>query len=42
MPAELYQTYVSRYRERLLADLGDRRPYFYAFKRVLAYGRKPA
>ncbi|MEA3056095.1 MAG: trans-aconitate 2-methyltransferase, partial [Actinomycetota bacterium] len=26
---------VDRYRTRLVAELGDRRPYFYAFKRIL-------
>ncbi len=41
MPAGLYQEYLARYRERLLAELGERSPYFYAFKRVLARGRKP-
>jgi trans-aconitate 2-methyltransferase len=40
MPPELYDRYVADYRERLLAKLEDRRPYFYAFKRVLFWGRK--
>jgi len=42
MPPELYQGYLARYRERLVAEVGMRSPYFYAFKRVLAVGRKPA
>ena len=42
MPAKLYQRYLARYRERLLAEIGERAPYFYAFKRVLARGRRPA
>ena len=42
MTAELYEQYLARYREALLAEIGERAPYFYAFKRVLAWGRKPA
>jgi trans-aconitate 2-methyltransferase len=42
MPAALYLRYLARYRERLLGEIGDRAPYFYAFKRVLARGRLPA
>jgi trans-aconitate 2-methyltransferase len=40
MPAELFQRYLARYRERLLGELGQRAPYFYAFKRILVRGRK--
>lgn len=36
-----FERFVDEYRERLLAVLGDRRPYFYAFKRILAWGRLP-
>ena len=36
---ELYAAFVERYRERLLAELGDRSPYFYPFRRVLLWGR---
>jgi len=39
LPAVLYQRYLERYRERLLAEIGETAPYFYAFKRVLARGR---
>lgn len=42
IPAELFRRYLTRYRERLLAELGMKSPYFYAFKRVLARGRKAA
>ncbi len=42
MPADLFQQYLERYREQLLAELGMKSPYFYAFKRVLARGRKAA
>lgn len=40
MPAELYQRYLARYRERLLSEIGEKAPYFYAFKRILVRGRK--
>ena len=36
-----YDAFVDRYRARLLEVLGDRRPYFYAFKRILFWGRLP-
>jgi len=39
-PAE-YEAYLARYRERLLPVLGDARPYFYGFKRILMWGRMP-
>jgi len=34
-----WNEFVNRYRERLVAELGDRRPYFFPFKRVLLWGR---
>jgi trans-aconitate 2-methyltransferase len=42
MPEAMYQQFVARYRERLNAALGDQRPYFYPFKRILLWGRLPA
>ena len=39
MPAPMYQEFVARYRERLNAALGNQRPYFYPFKRILIWGR---
>ena len=42
MPEPMFSEYVRRYRERLLDVLGDRRPYLYAFKRILMRGRAPA
>jgi len=39
MPASLHEEFVARYRERLHAALGDQRPYFYPFKRILLRGR---
>ena len=37
-----YDRFVAAYRARLLAELGDRRPYFYPFKRILIWARAPA
>jgi len=42
MPEATYREFVARYRERLNAALGDQRPYFYPFKRILLWGRLPA
>jgi trans-aconitate 2-methyltransferase len=42
LPAELFEQFVAEYRRRLLAELGEREPYFYAFKRILFWGRLPA
>jgi len=42
LPDATYQEFVARYRERLHAALGDQRPYFYPFKRILMWGRLPA
>jgi trans-aconitate 2-methyltransferase len=36
-----FDTYVTRYRERLLEELGQQRPYFYAFSRILCWARFP-
>jgi len=41
LPEALYAQFVARYRERLHAALGDQRPYFYPFKRILLWGRLP-
>jgi trans-aconitate 2-methyltransferase len=38
MPAELFEAFLRRYRERLLAELGDVRPYLFPFKRLLLWG----
>ncbi len=35
-----YETFLAAYREQLLARLGERAPYFYAFKRILLWGRR--
>ena len=41
LPSELYEQFVTRYRERLGDHLGHRSPYFYAFKRILMWARFP-
>ena len=41
LPDALYRQFLERYRERLRASLGDQRPYFYPFKRILLWGRLP-
>jgi trans-aconitate 2-methyltransferase len=38
---ELFDHFVAEYRRRLVAELGDHRPYFYAFKRILVWARLP-
>jgi trans-aconitate 2-methyltransferase len=40
LPAELYASFIARYEERLLAALGESRPYFYSFKRVLIWAQR--
>jgi trans-aconitate 2-methyltransferase len=37
--ADDYARFVDEYRKRLLAAIGDRSPYFYAFRRILFWGR---
>ncbi|GAC1605776.1 MAG: trans-aconitate 2-methyltransferase [Acidimicrobiales bacterium] len=39
LSASDYERFVARYQEELLRVLGDRRPYFYAFKRILLWAR---
>jgi trans-aconitate 2-methyltransferase len=40
LPADLWETFLSRYRDRLLPALDDRRPYFYPFKRILFWATR--
>jgi len=40
LPSDVYAAFVDRYRARLVEVLGDRRPYFYPFKRILLWGRR--
>jgi trans-aconitate 2-methyltransferase len=39
LPDTLYEDFVTRYRQLLLAELGDARPFPFTFKRVLLRGR---
>lgn len=39
LPAPDFDRFVTEYRHRLLGALGDRKDYFYAFKRILFWGR---
>jgi trans-aconitate 2-methyltransferase len=41
LDGDTYEAFVDRYRWRLLEELGDRRPYFYAFPRILGWARFP-
>lgn len=38
---EVFDRFLVRYRDRLLDRLGQRSPYFYAFKRILMTARRP-
>jgi len=38
---DAYARFLDRYRTRLLAAIGERAPYFFAFKRILIWGRMP-
>lgn len=42
LPTELHEPFVDAYRSELLAAIGDRAPYFYAFKRILINARRRA
>lgn len=39
MSAEDYEAFLADYRERLLSELADERPFLYPFKRLLLWGR---
>jgi trans-aconitate 2-methyltransferase len=39
LPDDVFADFVARYRERLLAELPDERPFPFTFKRVLLWGR---
>ncbi len=42
LPAELYDAFLARYRERVLAVVGDRARYYFTFKRILFWAQLPA
>jgi trans-aconitate 2-methyltransferase len=39
LPTELHEPFVEAYRAELIERIGARSPYFYAFKRILMWGR---
>lgn len=41
LPGRRFDEFVDAYRRRLVERLGDQRPYFYPFKRILFVGRRP-
>lgn len=40
LPADLFESFVARYRERLLPRLADTRPYFFPYKRILLWAER--
>lgn len=40
LPRELHERFLDAYREELVTRIGLQRPYFYAFKRILMWGRR--
>lgn len=40
LPADMYETFVDAYRTRLLRYLGNARPFFFPFRRILCWGQK--
>ena len=40
LPPELFRQFLDRYREQLLPELADDRPYFFPFKRILFWARR--
>jgi trans-aconitate 2-methyltransferase len=42
LPPEVFDRFLARYRERLLATLGDARPYLFTFKRILLWADRRA
>jgi len=42
LPDDLHERFVDAYRSELLVAIGDRAPYFYAFKRILMNARRRA
>ncbi len=41
LPPAVYDGFLARYQEQVVARLGAARPYFYPFKRILAWARRP-
>jgi trans-aconitate 2-methyltransferase len=40
LPPEVFQRFLADYRERLLAQLGDERPFLFPFKLILLWGQR--
>ena len=40
LPTDLFASFLARYTERLLTELGPGEPYLYPFKRILMWGRR--
>lgn len=41
LDAVTYQRFLERYQQRLFEVIGDRRPYYFAFKRILMWAKAP-
>ncbi|HZB40978.1 MAG TPA: methyltransferase domain-containing protein [Ilumatobacter sp.] len=41
LPDALHEPFVEAYRKELLSRIGESEPYFFAFKRILMWGRRP-
>jgi trans-aconitate 2-methyltransferase len=41
LPAERFESFVNQYRKRLIEVIGDKSPYYFAFKRILIWGQLP-
>jgi trans-aconitate methyltransferase len=40
LPADLYESFVATYEDRLLARVGHHAPFLFPFKRILFWGRR--
>ena len=40
LPPDVFERFLAEYRERLLAQLGDERPFLFPFKRILLWGQR--
>ncbi|HQZ33213.1 MAG TPA: methyltransferase domain-containing protein [Ilumatobacteraceae bacterium] len=42
LPADIFEEFVTDYEVALLAEVGDRAPFFFPFRRILMWGRRPS
>lgn len=42
LPHELHEQFLARYTDALLAEVGERSPYYYPFPRIFLWGRMPS